>query len=139
MSQIIVVNSALEKMTHILDDSGRLHWDRLCADMPNTAGSWFTSPQTNINDVSCPRCVRIWIEQNEALSRHGLQRPDAGLLYRGLSEQANIKRGDVEHLIYASIFSGNSPTVVINDEWVRCELTEVGREIAIAVWVTPYD
>lgn len=144
---IIVQQSPYDGTKHILDDSGRLHWDMLCADRQNKAGSWSTG---KISEVDCPRCLAIYNEQNEVLKSQGLKRADTALLSAGLSDHGNIERNRVQHLIDVGIFTGN-PSIVgwwENGEWLtkqgpvdwtRCEFTEKGREIAIAIWRTPYE
>lgn len=144
--RIIIVQQPPDKKKHIKDDSGRLHWDLLCADRQNKAGSWSTG---EISEVYCQRCLAIFKEQNEVLSEHGLTRTDAALLFSGLLPHGNIQRERVQYLIDAGIFTGN-PGIVgwwdngewvtkeTGDDWVRDELTENGHKIAVAVWVTPY-
>ena len=140
--KIIIVSYARDKTRHIKDDSGRLHWDLLCANRLNKAASWSTG---EISEVNCSRCLGIFNEQNEVLREQGLKRSDAGLLFAGLSDQGNIQRDRIQHLIDGGIFTGN-PGVVgwwangvwltkqADDAWCRCELTERGNKIAERIW-----
>ena len=146
MARIIYVQQASTGIKHIKDDSGRLHWDLLCAHRQNKAGSWSTG---DISDVNCPRCLTIFADQNKVLESHGLNRADAKLLSAGLSEHMNIQRNRVQHLIDNGIFTGNPASVgwwengewltkLIGNDWTRCELTKKGDEIAMGIWKTPY-
>jgi len=145
MDRVIYVQQANTNVRHILDDSGRLHWDMLCADSPNKAGSWSTGELPSVN---CQACLSIYKQQNEVLEDAGLNRSEATLLYSGLLG-GNIQRIRVQHLIDCGIFSGN-PAIVgwwengewqikeADSDWVRCELTENGSVIAKKVWYGPY-
>ena len=145
MDRIIYVQQVGSDIRHIKDDSDRLHWDMLCADKRNKAGSWSTG---DIPDVNCQACLSIYKQQNEVLEDAGLARADAKLLYSGLLG-GNIQRFRVQHLIDCGVFTGN-PALVgwwesgewrtreADDEWTRCELTENGHVIAKNVWHVPF-
>jgi len=134
-----------DKTKHILDDSGRLHWDLLCATRQNKASTWTTD---KLSSIDCPHCLSIFTKQNQVLELHGLKRSDAKLLAAGLSNYGNIERDRVQHLIEVGIFTGN-PGIVgwgehgewltkeTDTDWVRSELTKKGCEIATAIWKTP--